>query len=81
MNDDWTSAVDGLEEALAALPRANPNAARAHRVRLACHLELTRHRRERVAKAGGLESALVGGFCAVYFSLLMLLALRTHGLL
>ncbi len=81
MNDDWTNDLDGLEGLLRELPRASPNAARAQRVRLACQLELTRHRRERLAKAGALESTLVGGFCAVYFSLLTLIALRTHGLL
>ena len=81
MNDDWTTDLDGLDGLLRELPSANPEAARAQRVRLACQLELTRHRRVRLAKAGTLESALVGGFCAVYFSLLTLIALRSHGLL
>ncbi|HUR20685.1 MAG TPA: hypothetical protein VMZ90_07745 [Vicinamibacterales bacterium] len=86
MNDDWTT----VEEVLSRLPSTTPDAARAERVRHTCHLELTRlrrlprgsrDRRERFPKAGAFESAIVGGFCAVYVSLLGLIALQTHGLL
>ena len=82
MNDDWTT----LEDALGQLPRAKPDAARAQHVRERCHRTLTRTRGlpviARSATVGrALESAVVGGFCAVYFSLLTLIALRTHGLL
>ena len=82
--------MNDLDEVLGQLPQANPDATQAHRVRALCHLELTRSRslprrsrdrRERVAKAGPLESALVGGFCAIYFTGVALMALHVHGLL
>lgn len=82
MNNDRTT----LDEVLGQLPRANPDSARSERVRARCHAKLAP--RLRASRYGGqapfipaLESAVVGGFCAVYFSLLMLIALRSHGLL
>ena len=86
MNDDWTT----IENVLSELPRTNSDAARSERVRGRCHKQLTRPRRlprrsrdckARVAKAGPLESAVVGGFCAVYFVGVALMALHTHGIL
>jgi hypothetical protein len=83
VNDDWTT----VEELLSGLPRATPDAARATHVRERCHRKLPR-RRLRASRYGSqaplipaLESAVVGGFCAVYLSLLALIALHTHGLL
>ena len=72
MNDDWTP----VEDVLTGLRTSTSDAARAQRVRDKCHRELTRRPFTRP-----LESAVVGGFCAVYVSLLALIALRTHGLL
>ena len=72
MNDDWTT----VEEVLSGLPSATPEAARYARVRAKCHRKLTRPSFQHV-----LESAVVGGFCAVYISLVTLMALRSHGLL
>ena len=83
MNDDWTT----VGELLSGLPRATPDAARAALVREQCHRKLPRPRL-RASRYGrqapvilALESAVVGGFCAVYVSLLALIALHTHGLL
>ena len=83
MNDDWTT----VEELLLALPSAAPDAERAKRLRERCHRKLTRPRL-RASRYGGqapviraLASAIVGGFCAVYVSLLALIALRTRGVL
>ena len=76
MNDDWTTDVDGMEEMLAGLPQSIPDAAHAARVRRRCHKELARPPLRR-----SLEAAVVGGFCAVYFLGVALIALHTHGLL
>ena len=78
--------MNDLDEMLGQLPRVAPDAARAQRVRIRCHGQLTRPWHlpaiARSATAGRkLESALVGGFCAVYFSGVALMALRAHGLL
>ena len=83
MNDDWTT----VEGALSGLASAAPDAARAERVREKCHRKLARPhlRASRYGRQSpfirGLESAVVGGFCAVYVSLLVLIALRTRGLM
>ena len=81
MNDDWRS----VEDVLSGLATASPDAARATRVRAMCHRKLARHQRVPAvagrAKAGPLETAVVGGFCAVYVSLLALIALHTRGVL
>ena len=82
MNDDWTT----INEGLSGLSSATPDAARAQRVRDACRTTLLESRRpapcppKREARRW-VESALVGGFCAVYFSGVALMALRAHGLL
>ena len=68
--------MNDIDEMLGQLPRVTPDAGRAQRVRAECHLALTRPPSQRT-----LESALVGGFCAVYFSGVALMALRAHGLL
>ncbi len=86
MNDDPTAALNELDEVLRLLPGSAPDTARAQRVRAACHLELVQSGgspaiAQRGAAGRRLESALVGGFCAVYFSGVALIALRTHGLL
>lgn len=82
MNDDSTI----IDDVLAELPRSNPDAARSERVRARCHRKLARPRTlpaiARSAKAGrAVESGVVGGFCAVYLTVLALLALQTHGFL
>jgi hypothetical protein len=85
VNDDQMT----IDEVLAGLPRSNPDAAGSQRVRRQCHRALNRRSRPsgpRVRRATTmfrrtLESALVGGFCAAYLSLLTLMALRTHGVL
>lgn len=81
MNDDWA-----VEEVLSGLSAVTPDAARATRVREMCQGKLARPGVR--ARNGGrapfmrkLESAAVSGFCAVYISLLALIALRAHGLL
>ena len=76
VNNDWTIAAEEVDDVLGQLPRANPDAARAQRVRDRCHRKLTRPPLQHQ-----LEAAVVGGFCAVYLCLLTLIALRTHGLL
>ena len=83
MNDDWTT----VEELLSGLPGAAPDAERAKRVRERCRRKLSRPR-VRASRDGrqapgirALASAIVGGFCAVYVSLLALIALRTRGIL
>jgi hypothetical protein len=76
--DDWTNApmdhcaVDNL---LRDLPGANPDVARAARTRGRCHQAMTR----RVSKRR-LESALVGGFCAVYITIGAFIAVHFRGL-
>jgi hypothetical protein len=82
MNDEFTT----IDEVLAGLPRSNPDAARSERIRTRCHRKLTRPRSfsaiARSATAGRtFESVVVGGFCAVYFFGVAVMALHTHGLL
>ena len=72
MNDD--SAI--IDDVLAELPRSNPDAARSERVRARCHRKLARP-----PFRNAVESGVVGGFCAVYLTVLALLALQTHGFL
>ncbi|MEO6222452.1 MAG: hypothetical protein ABIP90_04320 [Vicinamibacterales bacterium] len=80
MRDEWM----GVEDVLAELPRSNPDTARSQRVRARCHAAMTRRRGGQV-KAGSfsraVESAVVGGFCAVYLCALTLIALHSHGVL
>jgi hypothetical protein len=82
VNDDWTI----IDEVLAGLPRASPDAGRTLHVRARCYKALSESRRpapcppKREARRW-VESALVGGFCAVYFFGVAVIALHTHGLL
>lgn len=80
MNDEWTTSMDqcSVEDLLRGLPHREPDVAHSARVRQRCHKVLAR--RSKVV-ARPLESALVGGFCAVYFAGVALMALHTHGLL
>jgi len=76
MRDEWTS----VDDVLAGLPRANSDAARSERVRARCHRTLSRRSDVRISPLRrAIESAVVGGFCAVYLCLLALMALHTHG--
>ena len=72
MKDEWTT----VEDVLAGLPRANSDAARSERVRFRCHRALTRR-----SRSSTIESAVVGGFCAVYLCFVAIMALHSHGLL
>jgi hypothetical protein len=78
-------AHDPLLGALAQLPAAAPNDARASRVRARCHAALERARLDRDRAARGLttsqilEATLVGGMCLLYLSTLFLAALRVGG--
>lgn len=65
-----------LDEVLAALQSATPDSARSARVRDACKRKLTRPPARRTV-----ETAVVGGFCAIYVGALVLNALRVHGLI
>jgi hypothetical protein len=75
-------ANDPLLRALARLPEAAPNDARASRVRERCHaaLERSRLRSGRAARpatiARAIEAALVGGLCLLYLSTVLLEAAR-----
>ena len=76
---EWTNGArdqSAVDELLKDLPRPTPDGARSARVRARCHEAMNR----RVVKRP-LESAVVGGFCVVYFTGVALMALRTHGLL
>jgi hypothetical protein len=80
VRDDWTI----VEAVLAELPRPNSDGARAERVRARCHKALSRSKRPSVQPPPlrrAIESAVVGGFCAVYLCVLVLVALHTHGVL
>ena len=78
--DQWTNGPmdECLLDDLRGLPFREPAVAHSARVRQRCHKVLAR--RSKVV-ARPLESALVGGFCAVYFAGVALMALRTHGIL
>lgn len=80
MRDDWTT----VEAVLSELPRPNSDGMRAERVRARCHRALSGSRRPGVQPPPprrAIESAVVGGFCAVYLCALVLVALHTHGVL
>jgi hypothetical protein len=82
VNDDSRT----IDDVLSGLSSAAPDAARAQRVRDLCCTTLLESRRpaacapKREARRW-VESAIIGGFCAVYFSGVALMALHTHGLL
>lgn len=84
MTDDEAA----VETLLAGLARSDSDASRASRVRARCHRVLARRQtpvvrsqpdRSRAWRV--LESAIVGGFCTVYLSLIALMALQSHGVL
>ncbi len=80
MRDDWTT----VEDVLAELPRPNSDGMRAERVRARCHRALSRSQRPAVQSPPlrrAIESAVVGGFCAVYLCAMAIVALHTHGVL
>jgi hypothetical protein len=66
---------DRLDHALGKLPSMAPDAARLERVRARCHARLatrvTRERRRRLVWKQVVGPALVGGFCVVYFALVL----------
>lgn len=66
---------DRLDRALGELPSMTPDAARADRLRARCHARLTsrvnRERRRRLVWKQVVAPALVGGFCLVYFTLVL----------
>ena len=70
MSDD-----DRLDRVLGQLPSMTPDAARIERVRARCHSRLagrvTRERRRRLIWKQAVGPALVGGFCVVYFALVI----------
>ena len=73
-----TSDDDRLDRALGQLPSMTPDAARTERVRARCHIRLagriTRERRRRLVWKQVVAPALVGGFCVVYFALMLVSA-------
>ena len=79
-------ADDPLLRALACLPAAAPDEARAERARARCHaaFERARLRRERPARRSTaiqiVEAAFVGGLCLLYLSTVILEAVRLRGL-
>lgn len=84
MTDDEAA----VETLLAGLPRPNSDALRSDRVRARCHRVLARRQTPAVRSQLGrsrawraVESAIVGGFCTVYLSLIALMALQSHGVL
>lgn len=90
MRDEWTT----VDDVLAGLPRSTSDAARSERVRGRCMKTLSgsRHLRQGYGGQGrpavpgstmtrAIESAVVGGFCAVYLCFVAVMALHTHGVL
>ena len=85
MNEDSTA----IDEVLAGLPLSEGNERRSERVRARCHKTLSGSRRPGVPESGvrpprlrhASEAAVVGGFCAVYLTVLALIALQAHGML
>ena len=73
-----TSDDDRLDRVLSQLPSMAPDAARSERVRARCHSQLasriTRERRRRLIWKQVVGPALVGGFCVVYFALMLVSA-------
>ena len=66
---------DRLDGALGRLPSMAPDAARLERVRARCHARLARRaageRRRRLVWKQAVAPALVGGFCVLYFALVL----------
>ena len=66
---------DRLDDVLGRLPSIAPDAARLERVRARCHTRLAsrvaRERRRRLVWKQVVAPALVGGFCVVYFALVL----------
>jgi hypothetical protein len=77
-----------IEQFLAGLPRTDSDGLRSARVRSRCHDVLARGRQpvvrseSRAVQFGrGLESVMVCGFSLIYLSAVIVLALRSQGLL
>jgi hypothetical protein len=77
-----------LEQLLAGLPRSDSDGSRFERVRSRCHDVLARGRQRvvrsesRAVRIGRvLESVMVCGFCLIYLSAVVVLALRSQGML
>lgn len=82
MIDDEAAVVTLLE----GLARSDSDALRSDRVRARCHRVLARRQTLVVRSRPGrsqawrvLESAIVGGFCTVYLTLIALIALQSRG--
>jgi hypothetical protein len=76
--------TDPLLQMLADLPQAEPDRARADRVRLACHAALARRRRRRSPRPGGaarLWEPLVAGLGGIYLTEAVRQALLLYGVL
>ena len=67
-----------VRQLLSNLPAGEPDAARAARLRARCRAELERRTPGRSTR---LETAIVGSFCLVYLFGVIVLALRSEGLL
>ena len=64
------------------LPLVMPDHVRASRVVARCHARMARqHQRRHQPTPALVERAVVGGFCIVYLSAVLQIALRIHGLL
>lgn len=75
--------LDRLDRALGRLPSMAPDAARIERVRVRCHARLAsrvaRDRTRRLVWKQFVAPALVGGFCVVYFALVLYDAFGARG--
>jgi hypothetical protein len=78
--------MNRLDELLAALPSTEPDALHTGRVRARCHRILARRQNshaevERSSHGRGLFAAVVvGAFCLIYLSAILLMSLRLRGL-
>jgi hypothetical protein len=70
--------VAAVKQLLSNLPAGAPDAARAARVRTRCRAELARRT---PGRSTYLPAAIVGGFCLVYLFGVIVMALRSEGIL